>query len=196
VKSIGKNPNDTLLRKYHDKHVVLNIPDSTFNIVQQAMEDVVESGTAAGAKIDGVTICAKTGTAENKAIVNGEVIKMQNHSMFVAFAPRENPKIAIAVAIENAGFGATWAAPIASLLIEKYLKDSVSVKRKAMEDKMLNANLINKYVFTIDSVLRLHDAAVYQARQERKWEADSIKRAEDFALYRGWIELQLKKIKK
>ncbi len=196
VKSIGKNPNDTLLRKYHEKHVVLNIPDSTFNIVQQAMEDVVESGTAAGAKIDGVTICAKTGTAENKAIVNGEVIKMQNHSMFVAFAPRENPKIAIAVAIENAGFGATWAAPIASLLIEKYLKDSVSVKRKAMEDKMLNANLINKYVFTIDSVLRLHDAAVYQARQERKWEADSIKRAEEFALYRGWIELQLKKLKK
>ena len=61
--------------------------------------------------------------------------------MFVAFAPRENPKIAIAVAIENAGFGATWAAPIASLLIEKYLKDSCSHKKKAMEDKMINAHL-------------------------------------------------------
>src|ERR1700722_19173605 len=103
------------------------------------MEDVVESATAEGAKVDGVTICAKTGTAENKAIVNGEVIKMQNHSMFVAFAPREHPKIAIAVAIENAGYGATWAAPIASLLIEKYLKDSVAVARKPIEDKMINA---------------------------------------------------------
>jgi penicillin-binding protein 2 len=55
--------------------------------------------------------------------------------MFVAFAPRENPKIAIAVALENAGFGATWAAPLASLLIEKYLKDSVTYKRKDIEDK-------------------------------------------------------------
>ncbi len=188
VKSIGKNPNDTLLKKYHEKHVVLNIPDSTFNIVQQAMQDVVESGTAIGAKLDGVTICAKTGTAENKATVNGEVIKMQNHSMFVAFAPRENPRIAIAVALENAGFGATWAAPIASLLIEKYLKDSVSVKRKAMEDKMLNAHLINKYVYTIDSAIRLHDAQIYQARMEKKAAADSIKFVTDSTNYMRWIE--------
>jgi penicillin-binding protein 2 len=195
VKSIGGNPKDSLLKRYLEKHVVLNIPDTTFSIVQQAMQDVVESGTAAGAKIEGISICAKTGTAENKAIVNGEVIKMQNHSMFVAFAPRENPKIAIAVAIENAGFGATWAAPIASLLIEKYLKDSVSVKRKDMEDKMLNANLINKYVFTIDSVSRLHDAAVLKMRMERKNFADSMQRVEDSATYMRWVETRLMKIR-
>ena len=108
--------------------------------------------------------------------------------MFVAFAPREHPRIAIAVAIENAGFGATWAGPIASLLIEKYLRDSVSVKRKPLEEKMLKANLINKYVFTIDSALRAHDAAVYEARMERKYFADSIKRAEDSTLFLNWME--------
>ena len=159
--------------------MVVNLPDTIFGVVQQAMEDVVESGTAAGAKLDGVTICAKTGTAENKAIVNGEVIKMQNHSMFVAFAPRENPKIAIAVAIENAGFGATWAAPIASLLIEKYLFDTISAKRKPMEQKMLDAHLINRYVYAIDSATRVHDAVVFRSRQERKHESDSTLRATD-----------------
>lgn len=192
VKSIGKNPDDTLLRKYHEKHVVLNIPDTTFDIVQEAMQDVVEHGTAVGARIDGVTVCAKTGTAENKAIVNGEVIKMQNHSMFVAFAPREHPRIAIAVALENAGFGATWAAPIASLIMEKYLKDSVTVKRKAVEDKMMNANLINKYVFTIDSALRLRDANVYRMRMEKKAYDDSVRKAQDSTMYRNWIESKLR----
>lgn len=196
VRAIGKNPNDTLLKKYLEKHIVLNIPDSTFNVVQQAMEDVVESGTAEGAKVDGITICAKTGTAENKAVVNGEVIKMQNHSMFVAFAPRENPKIAVAVAIENAGFGATWAAPIASLLIEKYLRDSITSKRKPMEEKMFNAHLINHYVYTIDSVSRLHDAEVYRAKMERKSFADSTRRANDSTMVANWIEGRLRKFKK
>ena len=111
--------------------------------------------------------------------------------MFVAFAPRYNPKIAIAVAIENAGYGATWAAPIASLLIEKYLKDSVSVKRKVMEDKMLNAHLINKYVYTIDSVSRLHDAQVYEAKMERKYMADSLKQATDSAMFMRWVDERL-----
>jgi penicillin-binding protein 2 len=60
----------------------------------------------------------------------------------MAFAPRENPKIAIAVVVENAGFGATWAGPIASLMMEKYLKGGISPARKALEDRMVNANLI------------------------------------------------------
>ncbi|WP_345085014.1 penicillin-binding protein 2 [Nemorincola caseinilytica] len=192
VRAIGKNEKDTLLRKYQQKHVVLNIPDSTFTIVQQAMQDVVDHGTAAAARIDSVTVCAKTGTAENKAIVNGEVIKMQNHSMFVAFAPRENPRIAIAVAIENAGFGATWAAPIAALLMEKYLKDSISAKRKPVEEKMLKANLINKYVYTIDSVNRLRDLRIYNAKVERKRIADSTGRAQDSILYNRWIRHHLR----
>jgi penicillin-binding protein 2 len=195
VKAIGKNENDPALKKYHEKHVVLNIPDSTFNIVQQAMQDVVESGTAVASKIEGIAVCAKTGTAENKAIVNGEVIKMENHSMFVAFAPRENPRIAIAVAIENAGFGSIWAAPIASLLMEKYLKDSVSSARKEVEEKMINANLINEYVYTIDSMIRLRDARTYAARLERRRIADSTKRAKDSVLLRMWVNNKVDRIK-
>jgi penicillin-binding protein 2 len=178
VKAIGKNPFDAALNRYQKKNKI-DIPDQVFDDIQDAMQDVVESGTAAGAKLEGVTICAKTGTAENKAIVNGEVVKMQNHSMFVAFAPRENPKIAIAVAIENAGFGATWAAPIASLLIERYLHDSISTKRKVMEDKMVDAHLINRYVFAIDSATRVHDAVNYKNKMEHKRVVDSSARAAD-----------------
>ena len=193
VRAIGNNENDQVLKKYHEKHQVTNIADTTFSVIQQAMQDVVESGTAAGAKIPGINICAKTGTVENKAIVGGQVIKMQNHSMFVAFAPRENPKIAIAVAIENAGFGATWAAPIASLLIEKYLKDTIASNRKAIEEKMVKANLINKYTYTIDSVRRLHDAETYRIKQERKRMNDSLAKANDSLIMRRWFDQQLKK---
>lgn len=191
VKSIAKNPNDPILKPFHEKHEVLHIADSSFSVVKKAMQDVVEHGTGVVAKIDGIEVCAKTGTAENKAIVNGEVIKMANHSMFVAFAPRENPRIAIAVAVENAGYGATWAGPIASLLMEKYLKDSVTYKRKTIEEKMFNAHLVNKYVYTIDSATRAHDALRYQARMERKRVKDSTKRAEDSVLVYYWLNRKL-----
>ena len=193
VQAIGRNQNDSLLKKYKEKHTVLNIPDTTFGIVQDAMQDAVLYGTAAGTKLDGITICAKTGTAENKALVNGTVIKMKDHSMFVAFAPREHPKIAIAVAVENAGFGATWAGPIASLLIEKYLNDTIAAKRKPIEEKMINANLINKYVYTIDSVSRMHDAMVYKSKMERKHEADSIMQANANMMLERWLNGKLKK---
>jgi len=193
VKAIGRNNSDSLLLKYKEKHIVPNVSDSTFNVIQDAMQDAVLYGTAAGEKLDGINICAKTGTAENKAIVNGEVIKMKDHSMFIAFAPREHPRIAIAVAIENAGFGASWAGPIASLIIEKYLNDTIAAKRKPIEDKMINANLINKYVYTIDSVSRQHDARVYEARLERKRLADSMANANDSALMMRWINSKLKK---
>lgn len=193
VKSIGNNPNDPVLQPYLQKHKVTNISDTIYSVIQQAMQDVVESGTAVGAKIDGINICAKTGTVENKAIVDGKAMKLQNHSMFVAFAPRENPKIAIAVAIENAGYGATWAGPIASLLIEKYLKDSISVKRKPIEEKMINAHLITKYTYIIDSARRLHDLMAYEARVERKRLADSTEKARDSAMVMHWIKAQVKR---
>ncbi|MEI8280265.1 MAG: penicillin-binding transpeptidase domain-containing protein, partial [Bacteroidota bacterium] len=179
VKSIGGNTKDSLLRKYLMPHKVTHIPDTTFNIIAQAMQDVVESGTAVGAKIEGIEVCAKTGTVENKAVVNGEALKLPNHSMFVAFAPRQHPRIAIAVSVENAGFGATWAAPIASLIMEKYLKDSVSVKRKAVEDKMMNANLISRYVYIIDSAQRLKDKANYERKQEKKLNDLAMKHEQD-----------------
>ena len=191
VKSIGNNQKDSLLAPYLKKHIVTHIPDTTFSVIQQAMQDVVESGTASAIKLDGINICAKTGTAENKAIVNGEAMKMQNHSMFVAFAPRENPRIAIAVAIENAGFGATWAGPIAGLLIEKFLRDSISTAHKAVEEKMINAHLINKYVYVIDSAQRLRDEAVYRMRMERRKETESTKRYNDSTMITRWMKNQL-----
>ncbi|MEY4851770.1 MAG: hypothetical protein RLY64_712 [Bacteroidota bacterium] len=106
-----------------------------FNYLVDAMEKVIEGGTGTIAKIPGVSMCGKTGTAENP---HGE-----DHSIFIAFAPKDNPKIAIATYVENAGFGATWAAPISSLLIEKYLHDSIS--RPALEKRMLEGSLLHKY---------------------------------------------------
>ncbi len=123
------------LGKYRMKHEALtHISDSSYNTVQLGMHDVATFGTAAAAKIEGIDICAKTGTAQNP---HGK-----NHSVFVAFAPRENPRIAICVVVENAGYGATWAAPIASLMMELYLKDSISSARQPMIDKIASADLI------------------------------------------------------
>ena len=86
------------------------------------MQDVVENGTAANSRIPGIVMCGKTGTAQNP---HGK-----NHSIFVAFAPRDNPQIAIAVIVENAG-RAHWAAPIASYIVEKYLRDSLLLGHRA-----------------------------------------------------------------
>lgn len=121
--------------KYRVKHEALtHISDSSYNAVQLGMHDVAVFGTASRVKIEGIDICAKTGTAQNP---HGK-----NHSLFVAFAPRENPKIAICVVVENAGYGATWAAPIASLLMEKYLKDSIPAAKQPEIDRLANADLI------------------------------------------------------
>jgi len=105
-----------------------------FEVVVESMRNVVTNGTGRIAQLDSLSICAKTGTAENP---HGK-----DHSIFIAFAPMNNPKIAIAVYVENAGFGATWAAPIASLMIEKYLRKEV--KRPEMEKRILDANLLPK----------------------------------------------------
>ena len=78
-------------------------------------------------------MCGKTGTVQNP---HGE-----DHSVFVAFAPRDNPKIAIAVVVENAGFGATWSAPIASLMVEKYISKKIN-RPQAYMDRLINANLL------------------------------------------------------
>ena len=104
-----------------------------FDLIVEAMWDVVERGTATRAKIKDIAVCGKTGTAENP---HGE-----DHSIFIAFAPKDKPEIAISVVVENSGFGGTWAAPIASLMIEKYLTDSTS--RPWEEDRILNADFIN-----------------------------------------------------
>jgi len=139
----NEDKDDTLLSKYRIRHEVLtHISDTAYETVHAGMQDVVEIGTARIAKIPGINMCAKTGTAENYRIIDGRRVKLPNNSMFVAFAPRENPKIAIAVAVENAGFGATWAAPMASLMIEKYLTDSLRADRVKEAERIAAQNLM------------------------------------------------------
>jgi penicillin-binding protein 2 len=140
------NDNTDILKKYREKHTVAHVSDSSYMPVIYGMEDVVERGTGVSAKIEGEIVCGKTGTAENNAIVNGKLAKLKNHSVFVAFAPRDNPKIAIAVIVENAGFGSTYAAPIASLIMEKYLHDTISVKRKPQMKTLLEYNTLDPVV--------------------------------------------------
>ncbi len=115
------------------KHIV-NIKKENFEIVIEGMQMAASSGTAKGASIDSIIVCGKTGTAQNP---HGK-----DHSIFMVFAPKDNPKIAMAVYIENAGFGATYAVPIAGLLIEKYLTGKISDRRKPIEQAMFEANLI------------------------------------------------------
>ncbi|SHN42038.1 penicillin-binding protein 2 [Chitinophaga sp. CF418] len=140
------NDDTELLTKFREKHTVAHVSDSSYMPVIYGMEDVVERGTGVSAKIEGEIVCGKTGTAENNAIVNGKLAKLKNHSVFVAFAPRDNPKIAIAVIVENAGFGSTYAAPIASLIMEKYLHDTISVKRKPQMKTLLEYNTLDPVV--------------------------------------------------
>lgn len=124
--------------RYKEKHHT-GIDERHFIPVLDGMERAVwgdDGGTARVAQIDSIRLCGKTGTAQNP---HGK-----DHSIFIAFAPRENPQIAIAVYVENAGFGATYAAPIASLMIERYLKGQISEKRKFLEERMVTANLIEK----------------------------------------------------
>ena len=78
-------------------------------------------------------------------MVNGERIKLEDHSILVAFAPKDNPKIAIAIFVENGGYGSTIAAPITSLMIEKYLNGKISKATKYREDRMLNISLQTEY---------------------------------------------------
>ncbi len=121
--------------KYKVKHYTAVQNPEYYNNVIYGMQRVVEAGTAAASKIKDIVICGKTGTAQNP---HGK-----DHAVFVAFAPRDNPKIAIACVVENSGFGGTWAAPIVSLVIEKYLKRKIEAKeRLAIEKRMLEADLI------------------------------------------------------
>jgi penicillin-binding protein 2 len=124
---------DSIMMQFKKKHYP-GLDTAVCRVVIEGMQDVVEEGTATIAKIPGITICGKTGTAQNP---HGK-----DHSLFACFAPRDNPKIAVSVVVENSGFGATWAAPIASLMIEKYLNDTIANNRKYLETKMMEGNLI------------------------------------------------------
>ncbi|KXK44389.1 MAG: peptidoglycan glycosyltransferase [Bacteroidetes bacterium OLB11] len=152
VKAIDNDSTHPRLQKYLQKHIVANIADSAYDAVSYGMYKVVESGTGRIAKLPGVDVCAKTGTAQNQRLIAGKIVKLQNHSMFVAYAPMNHPKIAVAVCIENAGYGATWAGPIASLMIEQYLTDTISSNRKGLLKKMNETKIIPNYTYIIDSL--------------------------------------------
>lgn len=129
VKAVGspENKNDQF-------GLANNIPidQRHFDVIIRAMDLVVKEGTASFSAIPGIEMAGKTGTVQNP---HGE-----NHSVYVAFAPVDDPKIAISVIVENAGYGSVWAAPIASLMIEKYLNREV--ERSWFEQRVLEADFL------------------------------------------------------
>jgi len=135
---------DTIPSKYKTKHQT-TIDKKHFEPVIQGLFDVYNKpdGTAHFLRVPGIDICGKTGTAENFLIIDGAKTQLTDHSIFIAFAPKDNPKIALAVLVENGYFGARFAGRIASLMIEKYLKDSIS--RKDLEDWVLDHTLEHEY---------------------------------------------------
>ena len=109
------------------------------------MHEVFKTGTGKWSQVKGIEICGKTGTAENFTRIEGQKIQLPDHSILVAFAPKENPKIALAIFVENGGYGSTIAAPITSLIIEKYLTGQISKTNKYREQNMLNLSLHDIY---------------------------------------------------
>lgn len=127
---VGGKPRDEYLVRYDT-----GIDTAHFTTLINAMEKVVgPGGTAGRAKLKDIVICGKTGTVQNEP--------KEDHAVFVCFAPKDDPKIAMAVYVENAGFGGTWAAPIASMMIEKYLNDTVS--NVSEKKRILEANFLNR----------------------------------------------------
>ena len=122
---------------------VTSIDKENFEVIIDGMVDVVERGTARIAKIKNINVAGKTGTVENFILIEGEKKQLTDHSTFIAFAPAEDPKIVVSVFVENGYWGSRWAAPIASLIIEKYLTGNV--ERKWLENRMINGSLLAEY---------------------------------------------------
>ncbi|UNZ00174.1 penicillin-binding protein 2 [Zhouia spongiae] len=145
---------------YYTPHIIKNIEGETidenfttpkhttiskrhFDDVVLGMWDVYKRGTARSVQVDSINIAGKTGTAENFTKIDGKRTQLTDHSIFIAFAPVENPKIALAVFVENGYWGSRYAAPIASLMIEKYLRGKIT--RTDLERRMLEGSLENEY---------------------------------------------------
>lgn len=139
---IKKIKNHDIDKKFTTRHYT-TIDRKHFDPVIRGLEDVYNLGTAKSLRVEGIRICGKTGTAENYSKINGKRVKLQDHSIFVAFAPADDPKIAIAVFVENGYWGARWAGPIASLMIEKYLRGKIT--RTDLEKRMLEGSLQSEY---------------------------------------------------
>ena len=148
VKKIDKKP---IRDPKYTEAKQTTIDKKHFTPVIDAMYEVFKTGTGRWSQVDGIAICGKTGTAENFIRVDGKKIQLEDHSILVAFAPKDNPKIALAVFVENGGYGSTIAAPITSLLVEKYLNGDISAKNKYREQNMLTLSLQNIYDLQIEN---------------------------------------------
>jgi penicillin-binding protein 2 len=146
VKGIGVNRQ--IEEKFTTRHNI-DISAENFESVIAGMEASVISGSSMSAAIKDIIVCGKTGTAQNS---QGK----KNHSVFIAFAPKDDPKIAIAVLVENAGFGATYASPIAGLMMEKYIKGEIT--NKAQEKRILEMNLEPEPVQNADTKIAQGEA--------------------------------------
>lgn len=129
-------------KKFTTKHIS-TIDPKYFEPMIEGLADVYNKGTAASLKVKDLQICGKTGTAENKIRVAGKTYQLKDHSIFVAFAPKENPKIAIAVFVENGYWGNRYAGPIATLMIEKYINGVIT--RTDLENRMFSESLESEY---------------------------------------------------
>ncbi len=138
VRQMKSESGDTIASEHEIRRIETSVQAGFFDPVIKGMEKVVTSGTAKLAYVPGLDICGKTGTAENNQR------SKEDHSIFFGFAPRDNPKIAIAVYIENAGWGGSYAAPVASLMIEKYLNGKISPARKYLEQRMIEAGFLEE----------------------------------------------------
>lgn len=175
VDSIDGGDQFGMLDSFRLKHRLLDISDSVFNAVHDGMQGVMERGTGAAAKVPGITVCGKTGTVENYY----KGVKQRDHAMFAAFAPREDPQIAIAVICENAGFGSTSSAPIASLMIEQYLKDSIEgPERKAKAEVISKMDLMPRRI--LDAIRERDSTREAKAKEALKKKIeDSIRKADE-----------------
>lgn len=140
LKEIDGNP---IKDKEFTKKKYTTIDAKYFDPVIEGMHQVYKTGTAAGVAVPGIEIAGKTGTAENFTKINGKKVQLTDHSIFIAFAPVENPKIALAIFVENGYWGGRYAGRIAGLMIEKYLKGEIT--RKDMESWILSHSLEDEY---------------------------------------------------
>ena len=133
---------DSIPLRFRQKNII-EIEKKYFDIIEVGLAKVYKSGTGKLLNVPGIEICGKSGTAENFTKINGKKTQLTDHSIFVAYAPKNDPQIAIAVLVENGYYGSTWAGRISSLMIEKYLKGGIS--KKAIEKLVINKSLDEEY---------------------------------------------------
>jgi penicillin-binding protein 2 len=167
IKAMGDK---NLIKKDYVAKNYVGVDAKYFEPVIDGMQDCVNSpwGTATLSRIPDIVLCGKTGTVQNP---HGK-----NHSVFIGFAPRDNPKIAIAVIVENAGYGSTYAAPIASYMVEKYIKRNVSGSRASQVEWMKNQNLLPALIDKVKKMkLTKADSLIIKKTDSLKRLKDSLK---------------------